>query len=72
MACVNPDGTLTPTARVVLQTLQAATTAQELAENLKLPLYRVRGSIREMVDAGLVKSEGEAYVITDQGRERIG
>jgi predicted transcriptional regulator len=46
-------------------------TAQELAESMKIPLFRVRGSIREMLDAGLVKAEGEAYIITDQGRRRI-
>lgn len=71
MACLNPDGTLTPTARVVLQALQAPMTAQDLAESMKIPLFRVRGSIREMLDAGLVKAEGEAYIITDLGRRRI-
>ena len=71
MACVNPDGTLSPTAFVVLQALQAPSTAQELAESMKLPLFRVRSSVREMVDAGLVKDEGETYVITDLGREKI-
>jgi predicted transcriptional regulator len=72
MACINPDGTITPTAKVVLQALQVSMTAQELSENLKIPLFRIRGSIREMVEAGLVKAEGDAYIITDQGRARIG
>lgn len=71
MACINPDGTLTPTAKLVLQILQVSMTPQELAESLKLPLFRVRSSIREMVELGLVRVEDDAYIITEQGRKRI-
>ncbi|MBN1901155.1 helix-turn-helix transcriptional regulator [Candidatus Sumerlaeota bacterium] len=72
MACIDPSGVLSPTAKAVLQTLQAPMSAQDLAEKMKVPLFKVRASLREMMEAGLVKNEGEAYVITDQGREKLG
>jgi hypothetical protein len=59
MACVNPDGSLSPTGRQLLEALgpsdaPAGLTAPELAAAVGVPLFRVRSSVRDAAAAGLV------------------
>lgn len=71
MACINPDGTMTPTAKAVLQAAQMPVTVAELARVTGLPLYRVRSSLRELVEAGLLAESQETYHLTEVGRARL-
>ncbi|MBA4312339.1 MAG: hypothetical protein C0417_06890 [Chlorobiaceae bacterium] len=71
MACVNPDGTLSPSAKGVLAILNQALTAEDVSAKLNQPLFKVRASLREMTDAGLIKSEGDKYIITEIGRGKL-
>ncbi|WP_395831060.1 hypothetical protein [Elstera sp.] len=49
MPCLNPDGTLTATARKLLTALEAETVdALRLAGVTRLPLWQVRASLREL------------------------
>ena len=58
MACVNPDGTLVPSALTILAALNKGTsTAADLARQTGLPVYRIRSSMRELVEAKLVLEE---------------
>lgn len=71
MACINPDGTLAPSAQSILKALRDGPAgAEALARQAGLPLFRVRSSMRELVEAGLVADTAEGYVLTEQGRER--
>ncbi len=59
MPCLNPDGTLSPTARRILGALPEtaspeAVSAEVLALETGLPLFRVRASVREALNGGLV------------------
>ncbi|MEJ5314979.1 MULTISPECIES: hypothetical protein [Anaerolinea] len=72
MACVNPDGTLTPSALAVLKAVkQAPQTAEALAALVGLPLFRVRSSLRELREAGLLIESGGVYHLTPQGEETL-
>ncbi len=71
MACVNPDGTLTPSAKAMLSTLSLPLALEEVAKSTGLPLFRIRSSIREMLEAGLVEKEEGKYVASKLGREKI-
>jgi len=71
MACVNPDGTLTPSAKAMLSALSSPLAFEEVAESTGLPLFRIRSSIREMLEAGLVEKEEGKYAATKLGREKI-
>jgi DNA-binding IclR family transcriptional regulator len=71
MACINPDGTLTPTAQTVLAALRAPASAADVAQLTNLPIYRVRSSLRELVEAGLVAQEGDRYQLTDKGNAKL-
>ncbi len=71
MACINPDGTLTPTATLVLKTAHRPITVEEIAQSAGLPLYQVRMSLRELVASGFLKEENETYFITEKGKKLL-
>jgi predicted transcriptional regulator len=71
MPCVKPDGTLEPMAQAILRALRAPKTAEEVCDHLRLPLYRVRSTVRELADAGLVTEAAGQYALTAVGLERV-
>ena len=71
MACINVDGTLVASARKLLLTLVEPRSAEEAAARTGLPLFRVRASFREFLQAGLVAEADGTYVLTDAGRSRL-
>jgi len=71
MACVNADGTVTPTAKKLLKALEHPLTVNELTEQVFLPLFVLRSSLRELSEYGLVEEKGEKYSITGKGRARL-
>ena len=48
MACVNPDGTLSTSAKELLKILNSPMTAEEISQKLNGPMFKVRSSLREM------------------------
>ena len=72
MACVNPDGSLSESAKALLSILDSPMTPPDIAVKLGQPLFKVRSSLREMAGAGLVKEEGESYSVTDEGKQMKG
>lgn len=71
MACINPDGTLTASAKAILSALSSPVALEKVAKSTGLPLFRIRSSIREMLEAGLVEKEEGKYAATKLGREKI-
>jgi predicted transcriptional regulator len=69
--CVGPDGTLTESAKALLRLLEQPATPEEIAARLEQPLFSVRASLRELVGADLVRTEGGKYLITEAGRKKI-
>lgn len=49
--------------------LEQPMTAEEAAAESRQPLFKVRSSLREMLEAGLVAMEGFKYKITERGRQ---
>ncbi|MFZ5979373.1 MAG: hypothetical protein ACOYVF_01970 [Candidatus Zixiibacteriota bacterium] len=72
MACVNPDGSLTLSARKLLRMLAEPMSPEEAAEKLQLPLFKIRSSLREMTRAGMVVQTGEdKYRTSEEGLRKI-
>ena len=71
MVCINEDGTLTPSAKTVITTLSSPITLEEVAKSTQLPLFRIRSSIREMLEAGLVEEKEGKYVATGSARAKV-
>jgi len=68
--CVKPDGTLEPMAQAIVRALRTPRTTEGVCEHLRLPLYRVRSTMRELVEAGLVAETAGGYALTATGAER--
>ena len=71
MACVNPDGTLSTSAKELLKILNNPITAEEISQKLNRPMFKVRSSLREMLEAKLVSLAEDKYVITEEGNKKI-
>ena len=71
MACIKPDGSLTPSAKALLSSIGEPLPPEEIAAQLSQPLFKVRSILREMVNAGLAAAVDEKYGITAKGREKL-
>lgn len=61
MACISADGTLTASARKMLEALQQPATPEEVAQATGLPLFRVRSGLRELAQAGFIEEVEGRY-----------
>jgi len=68
MPCINPDGTLTESAKTLLKAAYEPMSAEDLAKKIGLPLYKVRSSVREMMEVGLIKETEGKFLITGKGK----
>jgi len=71
MACINPDGSLTDSAQKVLSALKKSSKDTEVASLSNLPVYRVRSSLRELVELGFVDETGDQYSMTKAGETKL-
>lgn len=71
MGCVKPDGKPTESGRKMLVSIKEDLIPGEIAKETKLPLFRVRSGLRDLLEAGYVKEEQGKYKLTDAGREML-
>ena len=71
MACLPSDDILGSTGESVLLTLTIATTLEDVAQKTGLPLFRVRGTVRRLLEAGFTHQVGQMYDITPAGIETL-
>lgn len=71
MACVNPDGSLSESGRKLLSVLAEPLTPDEVSRQTGQPLFKVRSSLREMVEAGLINEADGRYAVTARGKELL-
>jgi len=72
MACIGTDGKPTESGIKVLSAVKSGLISpEEIAKNTGLAMFRVRSGLRQMVTAGLVNQNGDAYAITDKGKSLV-
>ena len=71
MACINADGTISRSAELILLTCHTGTSCEELAREVKLPLFRIRSATRELVAAGLLEPAGDNFCTTSKGTKAL-
>lgn len=71
MACVEPDGSLSELAKKVLAAVAAGADAATLAKQVGVPLFRVRASLRELKEAGLIEGSDERLALTERGEQAL-
>ncbi|RPI06869.1 MAG: hypothetical protein EHM71_11450 [Zetaproteobacteria bacterium] len=58
-------------AAAILRALRTPRTMEGVCEYLRVPIYRVRSTVRELFEAGLVVEDDGVYGLTDGGRGRL-
>ena len=72
MACIDPDGYLTVTATFLLKNLaEQSLPPEDIAKRMGEPLFKTRGNLREMADAGLIEEKDGVYLLTEEGRAKV-
>jgi predicted transcriptional regulator len=71
MACVNPDGTISESAKNLLRIIKVPLLPEEISKQVAQPLFKVRSSLREMKAAELVEEKNGKFIITEKGSEEI-
>ncbi len=72
MACVSPDGRPTESGLKMLNALKVGPgSAEEVAQNAGLPLFKVRSGLRELDQAGLASQKGDKYELSAKGAELL-
>jgi predicted transcriptional regulator len=71
MGCVNLDGTLTQSAKVMMKILESPMTAEDAAAKAQKPVYLVRAKLRELLEMQFVEQDGDVYMMTDVGRQKL-
>jgi hypothetical protein len=72
MACIGEDGALTPTGVLMLKGLRyGPLPPEDIAKQVSEPIFRVRGSLRELAGADLIEERDGLYHLTDAGREKV-
>ena len=71
MVCLPSDDILGSTGVLVLVTLTTPTTLEDVAQKTGLPLFRVRGTVRRLMEAGLAQQVNQMYEITPAGIETL-
>jgi predicted transcriptional regulator len=69
--CVKPDGTLSPSAEMILKVCDKPTTIDEMAQATGLRSFRIKTSIRELTGAGLLQEEDGRFVVTAEGTAKL-
>jgi predicted transcriptional regulator len=69
--CVKPDGTLSPSAEIILKVCGKPVTIDEMAQATGLRSFRVKTSIRELTGAGLLQEDNGRFMITAAGTAKI-
>jgi DNA-binding IclR family transcriptional regulator len=71
MVCLPSDDILGSTGVSVLRTLTTSTTLEDVAQKTGLPLFRVRGTVRRLMESGLTHQVDQMYEITPEGIETL-
>jgi hypothetical protein len=72
MACIDANGNVTRTGELILLALQTPAAAEAVAAETGLPLFRVRGAIRELARADLLAPLGDKqFQITARGVRKL-
>ncbi len=71
MACVNPGGELTESARHILAAMREPVPLSQVAERTGLPLYRIRSAMRELSEAGFAAESAAGWETTSSGRSAL-
>jgi DNA-binding IclR family transcriptional regulator len=57
--------------KALLRALATPAAAEAIAKQVEQPLFKVRSSLRELAAAGLIREDGQEFLITESGKARL-
>lgn len=67
MPCIDNTGEITEMAKKILTVMTRKVSLQQVADQSEAPLYRIRGAVRELIQAGFVEEIDQLYLATEAG-----
>lgn len=71
MACIDADGRLTRSIELILLAMMALADVETAAKESGLPLFKVRGAVRELSQAGLLSETDGGFKAPEKGIEKL-
>lgn len=71
MGCIEPDGRPSRCGEQILLAMWEPATPEQVARSCGTPLFRVRGALREFLEAGFVDRHDDIYVLTPKGINKM-
>jgi predicted methyltransferase len=71
MACIDADGRLTRSGELILLAMMKPADVEAAAKESGLPLFKVRGAVRELSKAGLLTEMDGGFKVTEKGIEKL-
>jgi predicted transcriptional regulator len=69
MPCIDDSGNLSDSGKALLSALsKEQLDVKTISSQIGVPLFKVRSSIRELVEAGLIQESNEKYSLTEEGK----
>lgn len=69
MPCIDDSGNISDSGKALLSALsKEQLDVKSISSQIGVPLFKVRSSIRELVEAGLIQESNEKYNITEEGK----
>ena len=69
MPCIDDEGNISDSGIALIKALsKERLDVKALSSQIGVPLFKVRSSIREMVEAGLLEESDEKYNLTEKGK----
>ncbi|MHA1378645.1 MAG: hypothetical protein ACTSRG_09710 [Candidatus Helarchaeota archaeon] len=72
MPCIDESGKLSESGEALIKSiLSDELTVKEISSRINIPIFKVRSSIRELLEADLIEKIGESYKSTEKGKNLI-
>jgi len=70
MPCIDDSGNLSESGKALITALSKdSLDVKEISSRLGVPLFKVRSSIRELIEANLIEEENKKYILTEEGKK---
>ena len=71
MACIDANGNITRSAELILLAVMRPVSVEQVAGESGLAVFRVRGALRELTQAGFISQIAGTFQITNEGQTAL-
>ncbi len=69
MPCIDDNGNLSDSGKALINALsKKSLDVKEISSQINVPLFKIRSSIRELIEANLIEESNDKYKLTEKGK----